>query len=70
VSAFGGSGPDSGDPAMEPGVRLPAQRGVCFSLYPSPCLCSLSLAHSHSQINKILKKRDIAIYMFEEHRVK
>ena len=34
-------------------VGPPAQWGVCFyvSLYPSPCLCSLS------QINKMLKKK-------------
>jgi len=27
---------------MESHIRLPAQRGVCFSLCPSPCSLSLS----------------------------
>lgn len=42
------------DPGMEPGIRLLAQEGVCFSLScPFPCSCSPSLFLS----NKIFKKK-------------
>ena len=37
-------------PGIEPYTGLPAQWGVCFSLCPSPCSCSLSL--THTQENK------------------
>ena len=40
----------SWSPGIESRIGLRAQRGVCFSLWPSPLSCSLS--HSLSQINK------------------
>ena len=44
-------------------LRLPAQAGVCFSLCPSPCLCSQELVHTH-----FLSFSNISIKSLKENR--